>query len=65
MKNSKVAAPAVFTLAIGATAACGSSGDSGGSDASSAQAAHGPVKVLADAKIGVARLDHTAPSASL
>jgi len=45
MKSNKVAAAAVLTLAIGTTAACGSSGGSGGSDASDAQAAHGPVNV--------------------
>ena len=42
MKNNRVAAAAVLTLAIGTTAACGGSSTSGGS---SALTAHGPVKV--------------------
>ena len=45
MKNNTVCAAAVLTLAIGATAACGSSGGPDASSGSTALTAHGPVKV--------------------
>jgi len=43
--KKKVCAAAIITMAIGSTAACGSSGDSTPAGATSALTAHGPVKV--------------------